>query len=267
LTTKALQNFRLQWSKDKTTDYVHLHCWEILLQERLSLSKKEASIISEIEDYLEKFSPYSVVKDQVDEVLQLLLAAERTVYFTGAGVSASSGIPTYRGADGIDTLSSLATNFVVKAVTATSTSSNNIPLKKSSVDLTDMKNQPEHEGSENQEVGGEEDDDDVDYTKLQPTYTHLSLVKLRDWDKLSYVITQNCDNLHQKAGLAREHVSDLHGNVFIEYCESCSTEYERDYCVDLYSTNCYAESWYRRCRRCGLNHFTGHVRKGHVKGN
>jgi mono-ADP-ribosyltransferase sirtuin 6 len=247
-------------------DYVHLHCWGKLLQERHLLMKKEDNIVGDVEDYLEKFSPYSVVKDQVDEVLQLLLAAKRTVYFTGAGVSASSGIPTYRGADGIDTLSSLATTVVVKAVVATSTSLNNIPLKKNSFDLTDMKNQPAEDCSDNQELG-EEDEDDVDYTKLQPTYTHLSLVKLRDWDKLFYVITQNCDNLHQKAGLAREHVSDPHGNVFIEYCESCSREYERDYCVDLYSTNCYAESWYRRCRRCGLNHFTGrHCEKGSCKG-
>lgn len=75
--------------------------------------------------------------------------------------------------------------------------------------------------------------------------------------KLKAVITQNCDNLHAKAGTTRastfsfivqgtdpDILFELHGNVFVEYCEICFTTYKRDYCVDLYSTNCYLEKWY-----------------------
>ena len=35
------------------------------------------------------------------------------------------------------------------------------------------------------------------------------------------VATQNCDNLHAKAGTARDKLCRLHGCVFVEYCEDC----------------------------------------------
>ncbi len=52
-------------------------------------------------------------------------------------------------------------------------------------------------------------------------------------------------------------MTDLHGNVFVEYCEKCKTEYERDYEVDAFSTDCYAERWYVKCGNCQHNHYTG----------
>jgi mono-ADP-ribosyltransferase sirtuin 6 len=110
---------------------------------------------------------------------------------------------------------------------------------------------------------GQDDDDDVQYEKLQPTIAHNTLADLIKLDRLKYIITQNCDNLHLKSGVPSTHISELHGNVFIEYCEECGKEYQRDFCVDLWSTNCYKEKWYVKCSTCKLNHYTS--RKCSVK--
>jgi len=108
------------------------------------------------------------------------------------------------------------------------------------------------------------EDEAMDYTKLEPTATHCTIARLEEEGVVSFVATQNCDNLHAKGGTSRACISELHGNVFIEYCELCDTEYERDYEVDAYSTDCHGESWYVKCEDCGWNHFTGRTcsRKG-----
>lgn len=41
------------------------------------------------------------------------------------------------------------------------------------------------------------------------------------------VITQNCDGLHGKAGTSDDILYELHGNVFVEYCEKCEKSYKR----------------------------------------
>lgn len=105
------------------------------------------------------------------------------------------------------------------------------------------------------------------------------LVTLHEHNKMHAVITQNCDGLHRKANTPLSILYELHGNVFVEYCEKCEKEYERDYCVDLYSTNCYKEKWYKfsfsrlnsaryvKCKRCGLGHYTGRLcKEGGCKG-
>lgn len=60
-------------------------------------------------------------------------------------------------------------------------------------------------------------------------------------DRIQYIVTQNCDSLERKAGIDPSKLSELHGNVFVEYCERCMREYVRDYCVDEFSTDCYLE--------------------------
>eukprot|EP01127_Copromyxa_protea_P017247 TRINITY_DN5233_c1_g2_i1.p1 TRINITY_DN5233_c1_g2~~TRINITY_DN5233_c1_g2_i1.p1 ORF type:complete len:426 (+),score=74.04 TRINITY_DN5233_c1_g2_i1:30-1280(+) len=119
------------------------------------------------------------------------------------------------------------------------------------------------EGIDTKEALGQGESDseesDVDYESLVPTPTHKGLVTLYNNDKMHAVITQNCDNLHGKAGTPREVLYELHGNVFAEYCEDCEKEYFRDYCTDLYSTNCYAEKWFKKCPKCGLGHYTGRL--------
>lgn len=68
---------------------------------------------------------------------------------------------------------------------------------------------------------------------------------------LQYVITQNCDGLHVRSGLPRSAVAEVHGSVFVEFCEACRTEYVRPYCVDLFSTDARNEPWHVKCETCG----------------
>eukprot|EP00743_Colponemidia_sp_Colp-15_P005661 GILK01006086.1.p1 GENE.GILK01006086.1~~GILK01006086.1.p1 ORF type:complete len:335 (+),score=36.52 GILK01006086.1:340-1344(+) len=103
----------------------------------------------------------------------------------------------------------------------------------------------------------DQDTEEVQYEKLLPTKGHTALASLHKAGLLHYVITQNCDDLHFKSGVPFSAISELHGNVFVEYCEDCKKEYHRKFCVDLYSTDCYMEPWYEKCSTCGHNHYTG----------
>ncbi len=79
---------------------------------------------------------------------------------------------------------------------------------------------------------------------------------------LKYLISQNCDGLHLLSGFPREHMSELHGNVFVEQCVQCARYIERSYYV------CDDENDSDTCPTCHLNHFTGRkcgARKCHGK--
>ena len=64
----------------------------------------------------------------------------------------------------------------------------------------------------------------------KPTAAHL---KLADWEnagKLTAVVTQNIDGLHQAAGSKK--VYELHGSVHRNYCERCRKYYGLDYVLE-----------------------------------
>ncbi|PFX34376.1 NAD-dependent protein deacetylase sirtuin-6-like [Stylophora pistillata] len=65
------------------------------------------------------------------------------------------------------------------------------------------------------------------FDDAKPSLTHMALVKLVEENFVQYIISQNVDGLHIKSGLSRSHLSELHGNMFIEKCDRCETEYIR----------------------------------------
>ena len=66
------------------------------------------------------------------------------------------------------------------------------------------------------------------FESAQPTLTHRAITALVEQDKISYVVTQNVDGLHQRAQLPRVKLAILHGCVFEEMCEKCGALYFRD---------------------------------------
>ena len=60
-------------------------------------------------------------------------------------------------------------------------------------------------------------------TDIAPNRAHLALAKLEQQGKLSAVVTQNIDGLHQKAG--SKQVYELHGSVHRNYCRKCRKFY------------------------------------------
>ena len=172
------------------------------------------------------------------EIAALMKQSSHTVVFTGAGISASAGIATYRGREGIDVVAHLG-------------------------GILDVDKQPSNEGKPKTAKKRKQVESDPsieaskDYLELHPTLSHQLINRWTADSLVHYVITQNCDDLHGRSGVPADRLSELHGNVFIEVCELCATEHRRPYCVDLFSTDCRNEPWYVRCQACRLNHFTG----------
>eukprot|EP01083_Nonionella_stella_P039427 107213_1 len=64
-----------------------------------------------------------------------------------------------------------------------------------------------------------------------PTYCHMALVKLMQSKLLRFVVTTNVDGLHKKSGIEHEELAQLHGSIYMEFCNDCGQEYYRDYNV------------------------------------
>jgi NAD-dependent deacetylase len=129
----------------------------------------------------------------------LMREARRIVAFTGAGISAESGIPTYR-----DTENSLWTQYDPDKFAAI-----DYFLRDSTLYWRFFQ--------------------DVRYRAIvdaRPNDAHRALAALERAGRLSAVITQNIDGLHQAAG-SRE-VVELHGNTRAIECLSCGARYGMD---------------------------------------
>ena len=65
------------------------------------------------------------------------------------------------------------------------------------------------------------------YTGAQPNKAHLKLTELEGAGKLTAVVTQNIDGLHQMAG--SKNVLELHGSVHRNYCQQCRAFYDMEF--------------------------------------
>lgn len=65
------------------------------------------------------------------------------------------------------------------------------------------------------------------FDDAKPSLTHMALLKLVQENLVHYIVSQNVDGLHIKSGLPRSKISELHGNMFVEKCDRCETEYVR----------------------------------------
>jgi len=137
------------------------------------------------------------LEELIEEASDLLANARNIVAFTGAGHSTESGIPDFRGRDGIWT-------------------------KYDPNDFTYQKflNDPEARKriwrgmSMFGKVG-----------QVEPNPGHYALAELDGLGKLDCVITQNVDGLHQKAGVPEKKVIELHGTTRYVKCLSCGKRY------------------------------------------
>ena len=68
------------------------------------------------------------------------------------------------------------------------------------------------------------------YTDALPNKAHLKLAELEEKGKLTAVVTQNIDGLHQAAG--SKTVYELHGSVLRNYCENCGKFFDINYIIE-----------------------------------
>src|SRR5215470_1644357 len=59
-------------------------------------------------------------------------------------------------------------------------------------------------------------------TKAEPNAAHLALAELVARNEHSLIVTQNVDDLHERAGTPSERLSHVHGDLFLNRCTSCS---------------------------------------------
>ncbi len=135
---------------------------------------------------------------KLEELKQILAQSRRTVFLGGAGTSTESGIPDFRSSDGVfaatrdygyppETL--LSRSYFLKHTETFFDYYRKFLL----------------------------------YPDAQPNDCHRALAKLEREGKLSAVITQNIDGLHQKAG--SKNVMELHGSAHRNHCMNCNRSF------------------------------------------
>ena len=140
------------------------------------------------------------MNQNVQQLHELLKRSSHIVFFGGAGVSTASNIPDFRSDEGLysgreqkkypyppETM--LSHTFFVRHT----------------------------------EQFFEYYFDKMVYPDAKPNPAHIALAKLEEMGRLSAVITQNIDGLHQQAGSKR--VYELHGSVHRNTCQQCGKHY------------------------------------------
>jgi NAD-dependent deacetylase len=151
----------------------------------------------------------------IERAAELLLAARNGVALTGAGVSAESGIPTFRGSGGLW--------------------SQYDPVKVAS--LANFMQDPSAYWTVAKERGPA-------VLAARPNPGHHALAGLENAGHLVAVVTQNTDGLHQDAG--SRHVIELHGSGRTVQCLDCGARERR---ADVQAR--LAVEMPPRCRMCG----------------
>ena len=127
----------------------------------------------------------------------LIGAAHRVVIFTGAGISTESGIPDFRGPNGL--WSKMKPIYYDEFVSS------------EEARLEDWRRRFRF----NREV-----------TVAEPNVAHRAIAKLVAGGKVTAVITQNIDGLHQRAGVPSEHLVEIHGNATRATCLECDRPHD-----------------------------------------
>jgi NAD-dependent SIR2 family protein deacetylase len=66
-----------------------------------------------------------------------------------------------------------------------------------------------------------------DFSGAQPNASHRAITELQNLGKMKFLISQNVDNLHLKAGIDPDRLAELHGNLTKIRCESCQFKMDR----------------------------------------
>jgi len=139
----------------------------------------------------------------VSRFIELVRECNQIVFFGGAGVSTESGIPDFRSADGLYHMRYPASPETILSIWY-------------------LRDHPEEFFRFYREK--------MLYLSAKPNVTHKKLAELERAGKLSAVITQNIDGLHQMAGSRT--VYELHGSVYGNRCMKCGKKYTVDKIVN-----------------------------------
>jgi NAD-dependent deacetylase len=146
-----------------------------------------------------KFNPL------ISQAVDMILASDHTIAFTGAGISAESGVPTFRDANGL-------WNQYDPQI----------------LQLDFFRNNPQKCWPMIKDTFYQY------YHKIEPNAAHNTLTAMQIYGNLKEIITQNIDNLHQRAH--SRNVIDFHGTLSSLSCLCCGKIYaatEVDFTQDV----------------------------------
>ena len=138
--------------------------------------------------------------DEVKKLKEIVDGSERIVFFGGAGVSTESGIPDFRSVDG---LYSQQWDYPPETIL-----SHTFFMKKTEDFYRFYRAK-------------------MNCLSAKPNPAHIKLAELEKQGKLTAVVTQNIDGLHQIAGSKR--VYELHGSIHRNNCMRCGKFYGPEY--------------------------------------
>lgn len=140
---------------------------------------------------------------KTEEFQKMARESRRIVFFGGAGVSTESGIPDFRSVDGL-----YSQKYDVPPETILS---HTYYLQHTEEFYRFYR-------------------DKMLFLSAEPNVTHRKLAELEAAGKLSAVITQNIDGLHQKAGSKK--VLELHGSIHRNNCQKCNKRFDAEYILN-----------------------------------
>jgi len=132
-----------------------------------------------------------------DSLIDTLKNSESIVFFTGAGISAESGIATFRGKEG------LWNKFKPEELANFDAFMRNPELV---WEWYNYRRRIVHEA--------------------KPNAAHLTIAEMQNHFKDVTVVTQNVDNLHRRAGSKK--IFELHGNIEKNYCINCKKDFNEE---------------------------------------
>ena len=154
------------------------------------------------------------MNDDIRRLKDALERAEHAVFFGGAGMSTASGIPDFRGASGLYTVSGEESPEYLLS---------DVCLEKEPLKFFAYYRAK------------------ILHPEAKPNPAHIALAELEKRGRIHAVITQNIDGLHQAAGSRK--VLELHGSCARSYCSKCGRPVERDYIAETDGVP--------RCETCG----------------
>ncbi|MCF7790454.1 MAG: NAD-dependent deacylase [Victivallales bacterium] len=140
-----------------------------------------------------------IYKRVADEILK----ADKILFITGAGISADSGMPTYRGIGGL-----YNNDQTEEGISIEDAISGNM-----------LKRRPDITWKYLWQLGKACAD-------AEPNHAHKIITEIQKLKPDTWVLTQNVDNLHRMAG--NTNLIEIHGNAFELYCTKCYAEFDSE---------------------------------------
>ena len=157
--------------------------------------------------------------EKIDKLRRFIEDSKRIVFFGGAGVSTESGIPDFRSKDGLY-------------------NQHDVRFEKYSPEYLLSRECLEYEPAVFFEFYRQK----LNTAGIRPNAAHYALAELEKRGKLTAVVTQNIDGLHQKAG--SKTVYEIHGSTERNYCMRCGKRFPADHIFN-------SKDLIPKCDKCG----------------